>query len=121
MSRLQQLTEKPAEFDQIKALEAERDPFKVTVTLSPRSEFLVANIHETLKTRSHTSTVREVLEAALLDWLEAKGYKEDSEEFRAKYLAWLQDHHLGPEEVYGLDERGEPEVGRAWYFNKVAL
>lgn len=99
MSRLQQLTEKPAEFDQIRSLEAERDPFKVTVALSPRSEFLVQNIHDVLQTRSHTATVREVLEAALLDWLESKGYKEDSPEFKEKYALWLSGAHLGQTET----------------------
>jgi hypothetical protein len=121
MSRLQQLTDKPAEFDQIKSLEAERDPFKVTVVLSPRSEFLVQNIHDALKTRSHTATVREVLEAALLDWLESKGYKEDSEEFREKYLTWLRDGHLGEETVVDVDAHGEDIIGRYTNFERVRL
>jgi hypothetical protein len=121
MSRIQQLTDKPAEFDQIRSLEAERDPFKVTVVLSPRSEFLVQNIHMVLQSRSATATVREVLEAALLDWLESKGYKEDSEEFKQKYRLWLQGGHLGAT-VTGFDPDTEEEFeGQEVHFERVRL
>ncbi len=77
----------------IQAAEADHDPVKVTITLSPLTQFVVESA---LNMRSRSTAVRQLLDSAALDLLEAKGYKLDSPEFREKYYKWLTRKPLEP-------------------------
>jgi hypothetical protein len=89
MTRVAKLTGDTPEFDRIKALEQEHEPLKVTITLDPQLQFIIeAGIQHRLHC-SKSAAVRQLLEAAAFDLVEAKGYELDGEEFRAKYLTWL--------------------------------
>lgn len=89
MTRLQKLVSDSPEVDKIRSAEAEREPVKVTFPLSPMTQFIIEAAVQNSLHISRTAAVREVLDAAALDLLEAKGYTVDSEEFRDKYLKWL--------------------------------
>ncbi len=121
MTRVKNLTSDKLEFDDIKAKEAGREPVKVTLKLSPVTEFIIENIQHKLHT-NRTSATSELLDAAALDWLEAKGYSTESEEFLEKYRSWLYEAHLGKEEVVDHGAHGEPIVGRQTHWgDEVAL
>jgi hypothetical protein len=107
MTRVTQLTGDTPEFDRIKAAEAEHEQLKVTINLSPLMQFIIeGGIQQRLHV-NRTAAVRELLEAAALDWLDAKGYKTDSQEFQEKYLKWLERKPFLEVIHTGKDYRGE--------------
>jgi hypothetical protein len=118
MTRVSNLTADNPELSEIKALESQREQVKVTITLSPEVEFIMDNLQRALSSRTRTAAVASLLEAAALDWLEAKGYTTDSKEFRTRYLRWLNEDHLG--EV----SKGDPDIpdgARELFWDRVAL
>ena len=86
MSNVKRLAGDSTQESNITAAEADHDPVKVTITLSPLTEFI---IDAALNTRSRSSAVRQLLDSAALDLLEAKGYTLDSDGFRKLYYRWL--------------------------------
>lgn len=93
MTNVKFLADNSAQESNIQAAEADHDPVKVTITLSPLTQFIV---DAALNARTRSSAVRALLDSAALDLLEAKGYKLDSPEFREKYYTWLTRKPLEP-------------------------
>lgn len=127
MSRISKLAGTDGKAHDIRSLEAEREALKMTVTFSPLAEFIVENIQHSASIRSKTAALRSLIEAAALDWLEAKGYTPDSPEFQAKYFAWLKGEHIG--EAFDTGELEDhptypykvPVMANLTHFEKVAL
>jgi hypothetical protein len=74
--------------DHIKNAEANQEEIRVSLRLSPRAAFIL----ETMQTRlgkNRTRAVTELVEAAVLDWVEALGIDPEGEEFKQKYYQWL--------------------------------
>ncbi len=86
MTNVKLLADTSTQGANIQAAEADHDPVKVTITLSPLTQFIV---EAALDMRTRSSGVRELLDAAALDLLEAKGYSLQSDDFRKKYYQWL--------------------------------
>ncbi len=86
MSNVKRLAGDSSQESNITSAEADHDPVKVTITLSPLTQFI---IDAALNTRSRSSSVRQLLDSAALDLLEAKGHTLDSDEFRKLYYRWL--------------------------------
>jgi len=86
MSNVRRLAGDSSQESNITAAEADHEPIKVTITLSPLTQFIVDGA---LNMRTRSSAVRQLLDLAALDLLEAKGYTLDSDEFREKYYKWL--------------------------------
>ncbi len=86
MSNVKRLAGDSSQESNIKAAEADHDPVKVTVTLSPLTQFILDGA---LRMRTRSASVRQLLDSAALDLLEAKGYTLDSDDFRKLYYRWL--------------------------------
>jgi len=89
MTRLKQLATSSPEVDEIRNLEAEVDPIKVTIVLTPLIQFIIEALVANRLHLSRTRAVTRVTEAAALDLLENAGFTTESPEFRQKYRAWL--------------------------------
>lgn len=122
MTRVAKLTSDAPEFDRIKSLEAEHEQIKVTIQLAPLYQFVIeAGIQSKLHL-SRSGAVRQLLEAAALDFLEAKGYQVDSDEFREKYLKWLtRKPYLTMVPTGRRDEYGDPEMEEEEVYETVTL
>lgn len=102
MSNVKQLAgETSPDFD-IKSAEADHDAVKVTITLSPLTQFIIEGA---LDMRTRSAKVRQLLDSAALDLLEAKGYTLDSDKFRQLYYKFLTqdlqtDYHPDTGEEY---------------------
>jgi galactokinase len=107
MTRVTKLTGDSPDVDRIKTAEANYEPVKVTLQLSPLIQFIIEGGIQHRLHVSRTAATRELLEAAALDWLEAKGYTEDSPEFQQKYLTWLTRK---PQKQYDPDLNEEVDV-----------
>ncbi len=104
MSNVKRLASNTSPGNDIAAAEADHDPVKVTISLSPVTQFI---IEAALMKRTRSSAVRQLLESAALDLLEVKGYTLDSDDFKEKYYRWLTrvpqvetNPHTGEEEEY---------------------
>lgn len=86
MSNVKRLAGDTHEKHNIAAAEADHEPVKVTITLSPLTQFIIEG---SLSSRNRTSAVRQLLDLAALDLLEAKDYDLNSDKFRELYYEWL--------------------------------
>lgn len=110
MTRVGKLTSDIPEFDRLKAKEAEYERLKVTITLSPLAQYVIDEGIQPKLGVSRTATVSALLEAAVLDWLDAKEHNTDSPEFREKYLAWLSPTVMTVREALACGYLYEHEV-----------
>lgn len=74
--------------DAVKNAEANQEEIRVSLRLSPRSAFILETMQHRLG-KNRTRAVTELVEAAVLDWVEAQGIDPEGEEFKGKYLRWL--------------------------------
>ncbi len=86
MSNVKRLAGDTSEKFNIAAAEADHEPVKVTITLPPLTQFIIEG---SLSRHNRTSAVRQLLDLAALDLLEAKGYELNSDNFRELYHEWL--------------------------------
>lgn len=86
MSNVKRLAGDSSQESNIKAAEADHDPVKVTVTLTPLTQFIIEGA---LDMRTRSAAVRQLLDSAALDLLEAKGHTLGSDDFRKLYYRWL--------------------------------
>ena len=85
--------------------------------LSPRATFVLDTMQYRLQL-NRTRTVTQLVEAAVLDWVEAQGIDPEGEEFKTKYLAWLtrepytleDAENMGDSQMARLIEQGEEIV-----------
>lgn len=91
--------------DRIRNAELEHEETRVSLRLSPRAAFILETMQHRLGV-NRTRAVTELVEAAVLDWVEAQGIEPESDEFKGKYYTWLtrEPVDVGPdgEELYPM-------------------
>lgn len=106
MTRIASLKPSADSNDRIVNAEANHEETRVSLRLSPRTTFILETMQYRLG-RNRTRMVTELVEAAVLDWVEAQGIDPESDQFKDKYLAWLTRE---PEVVGPNGEEGYPLV-----------
>jgi hypothetical protein len=84
--------------DHIKNAELDQDEVRVSLRLSPRAAFILESMQHRLGV-NRTRATTELVEAALLDWVESLDIDPEGEEFKKTYYRWLtrQPVDTGPE------------------------
>jgi hypothetical protein len=74
--------------DHIKNAELDHEEARVSLRLSPRATFILDSMQHRLGV-TRTRAVTELVEAAVLDWVESLEIDPEGEEFKKTYYRWL--------------------------------